>query len=463
MGKYFGTDGFRGEANVQLTAAHGYAIGRFLGWYFLTKQNEKPKIVVGKDPRRSSYMLEYAVMAGMTASGCDAYLLHVTTTPSVSYITRVDRFSAGVMISASHNPFYDNGIKLLSQNGEKMEEGILDLCEAYLDGNLSALGVTTPDLPLAKGEDIGQIIDYVSGRNRYIGYLISTAACSFRSLRVGLDCANGSAWMIARAVFEALGATVYLINAEPSGININQNAGSTHIDGLVELVKREKLDIGFAFDGDGDRCLAVSETGEVITGDHILYLFAKHFKKEGSLPHHTVVATIMSNMGLDIALKKEGIATVKTPVGDKFVGECMAKEGYALGGEQSGHIILSKYAKTGDGILTAVKLADCMLQKEQPISELYKGFFMYPQCLYSVRVKDKTAAMTDPDLLLAKEEAEQVLGEQGRLVLRPSGTEPVIRIMAEAKTYPLAQTAANLIRTALLPHSIVGTCRSVNE
>ena len=447
MSKYFGTDGFRGEANVDLTSMHAYRIGRFLGWYYKQgkRSDEHPRIVVGKDPRRSSYMLEYATMAGLSASGADAYLLHVTTTPSVSYITRVDDFDCGVMISASHNPFYDNGIKLLNYKGEKMDEKTIELCEAYLDGDLRALGIDAPDLPSATGEELGRIVDYVSGRNRYIGYLISTASRSFRDLRIGLDCANGSSWMIARAVFEALGARVTVINAQPDGININRDAGSTHIDGLRHLVRERHLDIGFAFDGDADRCLAVDENGDVVTGDHILYILGRMYHKKGTLPVDTVVATVMSNIGLFRALEREGMCYEQTPVGDKYVWECMAKNGYGLGGEESGHIIISKYATTGDGILTAIKLTDAMVDAGKPMSALSEGLVIYPQVLKNVRVRDKAAVLADPDVKAAAQAAEEMLKGDGRLLLRPSGTEPVVRVMAEASTDELCRKAVDSV------------------
>ena len=360
MGKYFGTDGFRGEANVNLTADHAFKVGRFLGWYYSELKARsgggEAKILIGKDTRRSSYMFEYALAAGITASGADAYLLHVTTTPSVAYITRMDEFDCGVMISASHNPFHDNGIKLLNRNGEKMEETTIDLVEAYLDGELEIFGVKLPEIPFAKKEKIGRTVDYVSGRNRYVGYLISLGMYSFKGVKVGLDCANGASWNIAKSVFEALGAKTYVINADPDGININENAGSTHIENLQKFVVDNELDVGFAYDGDADRCLCVDETGEVVTGDHILYLLGMYMKEQGQLDNNTVVTTVMSNFGLYKAFDKVGIDYAKTKVGDKYVYEYMAQNGCRLGGEQSGHIIISKYATTGDGILTSIKL-----------------------------------------------------------------------------------------------------------
>ena len=369
MGKYFGTDGFRGEANVNLTSEHAYKIGKFIGWYYGARKGRKARVVIGKDTRRSSYMFEYSIVAGLTSTGADAYMLHVTSTPSVAYVTRVDSFDCGVMISASHNPFYDNGIKLMNSRGEKMDEETTAAIEAYLDGNFEALGLDG-DLPLATGDQLGEIVDFVSGRNRYVGYLISLASHSYKNMRVGLDCANGSAWNIARTVFEALGAKTYVINAEPDGLNINRNAGSTHIDNLRRFVLENHLDVGFAYDGDADRCLAVDEKGDLIDGDKIIYVFGKQLKKEGRLTGNTVVTTIMSNIGLYKALDEEGIAYEKTNVGDRFVYENMAQNGYVVGGEQSGHIILSKYATTGDGILTSIELMEAMLDNKQTLSRL---------------------------------------------------------------------------------------------
>ena len=283
MGKYFGTDGFRGEANENLTADHAYKVGRFLGWYYgeLKRRNgdhTPARIIIGKDTRRSSYMFEYTLVGGLVASGADAYLLHVTTTPSVAYVARVDEFDCGIMISASHNPYFDNGIKLINGNGEKMDEETISLVEAYLDGSLEVFGQKWEEIPFAKKEKIGCTVDYVSGRNRYIGYLISLGVYSFRGVKVALDCANGSSWNIAKAVFDALGAKTYVINAQPDGTNINNNAGSTHIGGLQKYVVENGMDVGFAYDGDADRCLCVDEKGNVITGDHILYIYGKYMK-----------------------------------------------------------------------------------------------------------------------------------------------------------------------------------------
>ena len=380
MGKYFGTDGFRGEANVDLTVEHAFEVGRFIGWYF--GKEHKCKVVIGKDTRRSSYMFEYALVAGLTASGADAYLLHVTTTPSVSYVVRTEDFDCGIMISASHNPFYDNGIKLINDKGEKMQEYVIDEIEKYLDEDKK-------NLPYATKENIGCTVDYAAGRNRYLGYLMSLALCSFRNMRVGLDCANGSAWMIAKNVFDALGAKTYVINNEPDGTNINTNCGSTHIQGLQALVKEKHLDVGFAFDGDADRCLCVDENGDVVDGDAILYICGKYLKNKGELADNTVVTTVMSNFGLYKAFDAAGISYEKTAVGDKYVYECMSENGYRLGGEQSGHIIFSKYAATGDGLITAIKMMEVMVLGKQTLSQLRRGFVSYPQKLTNVRVMDK--------------------------------------------------------------------------
>ena len=436
MGKYFGTDGFRGEVNRDLTAEHAFRVGRFLGWYFgRGKQTvEPPRIVIGKDTRRSSYMLEYALVGGLTASGADAYLLHVTTTPSVAYVVRTDGFDCGIMISASHNPYYDNGIKLINGSGEKMEEAVIRLVEDYLDSDGA--------LPLATRERIGRTVDYVSGRNRYIGYLISLGMYSFKDLRVGLDCANGSAWNIAKAVFDALGAKTYIINAEPDGFNINEKAGSTHMEGLRRLVLEKGLDVGFAFDGDADRCLCVDEKGELITGDHILYLCGKYWKEKGQLIGNTVVTTVMSNFGLYKALDDLGICYAKTDVGDRYVYEYMTQNGCCLGGEQSGHIIFSRHASTGDGILTSLMVMECMLAKKKKLSQLREGFTFYPQVLKSIRVTDKAAAQKDPDVQRAVSAAADKLGDTGRILVRESGTEPVLRVMVEAESEEICREHA---------------------
>lgn len=424
MGKYFGTDGFRGEANVQLTVNHAFQVGRYVGWYY--GRDHKAKIVIGKDTRRSSYMFEYALVAGITASGADAYLLHVTTTPSVSYVVRTEDFDCGIMISASHNPFHDNGIKLLNGNGQKIEPEIEARIEAYLDGSIE-------ELPLATGEDIGRTVDYASGRNRYIGYLISIATRSFKGKRVGLDCANGSASAVAKSVFDALGAETYVINNEPNGLNINLNCGSTHIEGLQRFVRENHLDVGFAYDGDADRCLAVDENGEVVDGDRILYICGKYMKEQGILRNNKIVTTVMSNLGLYQALDREGIGYDKTAVGDKYVYENMSQTGNCLGGEQSGHIIFSKYATTGDGILTSLKIMEVMLEKKETLSKLASEVTILPQVLKNVRVKDKTAAQEDADVQKEAAAVEAELGNRGRLLLRPSGTEPLIRVMVEAE------------------------------
>ena len=437
MGKYFGTDGFRGEANVTLTADHAYKVGRFLGWYYNIKRPagaEPAKILIGKDTRRSSYMFEYTLAAGITASGADAYLLHVTTTPSVAYVTRMDEFDCGVMISASHNPFYDNGIKLLNGNGEKMDQETIDLVEAYIDGDLNVFGAHYEEIPFATREKIGRTVDYVSGRNRYIGYLISLGVFSFKGIKVGLDCANGSSWNIAKSVFDALGAKTYVINAEPDGTNINRNAGSTHIQVLQKFVVDNGLDVGFAYDGDADRCLCVDEKGNVVTGDHILYLLGCYMKERGQLDNNTVVTTVMSNFGLYKAFDKKGIEYAKTKVGDKYVYEYMVQNHCRVGGEQSGHIIISKYATTGDGILTSLKVMEVMLARKKKLSQLYEDLTIYPQVLKNVKVKSKPDAQNDPEVQKAVAAVAEALGDTGRILVRESGTEPVIRVMVEAAT-----------------------------
>ena len=428
MSKYFGTDGFRGKANCDLTVEHAYKIGRFIGHYY--GKDHKCRIVIGKDTRLSSYMFECALCAGITASGADAYTMHVTTTPSVAYIARTEEFDCGIMISASHNPFFDNGIKLINSQGEKMEVAVINEVEKYLDGEYG-------DIPYATGENIGRVIDHAAGRNRYIGYLVTLATHSYKGMKIGLDCANGSTWMIAKSIFDALGAETHVINNTPDGINVNTNCGSTHIEHLQEYVKAHKLDAGFAFDGDADRCLAVDENGDLVDGDKILYIYGCYLKEKGMLTNNTVVTTVMSNFGLYKAFDEVGIAYEKTAVGDKYVYENMRQNGHLIGGEQSGHIIFSKYATTGDGLLTAIKLMEVMLTKKQPLSVLAEPMKVYPQVLKNVRVTDKDSAMNDPDVQAAVDAVTESLGSQGRILLRKSGTEPVLRVMVEAPSKEL--------------------------
>ncbi len=440
MGKYFGTDGFRGEANVTLTVEHAFKVGRYLGWYY--SKEHKAKVVIGKDTRRSSYMFEYALVAGLTASGADVYLLHVTTTPSVSYVVRTEEFDLGIMISASHNPFYDNGIKVINSRGQKLEASVEELIERYIDGE-------NGEIPFALRENIGRTVDYAVGRNRYIGYLISLGMYSFRGMRVGLDCANGSTWNIAKSVFEALGATVYVINNEPDGFNINKNAGSTHIESLQQLVKDKRLDVGFAYDGDADRCLCVDENGDVINGDQILYIYGVYMKERGKLLTNTVVTTVMSNFGLYKAFDKAGIKYAKTPVGDKYVYEYMAKHGSRLGGEQSGHIIFSKYATTGDGILTSLKVMEVILAKKTTLSKLVQPVKIFPQVLLNVKVADKEKAENDKDVTDAVKKIEKKLKSGGRILVRSSGTEPLIRVMVEAENKQVCEEYAEEVASVL--------------
>ena len=433
MPKYFGTDGFRGEAGVFLTSEQAYRIGRFLGYHYSEGGRRKARIVIGKDTRRSSYMLEYSIVAGLTASGADAYMLHVTTTPSVSYVVASEGFDAGIMISASHNPYRDNGIKIVNGRGEKADDRLLSAIEAYLDGEYrTETGEST--LPYATGEHIGCIVDYAAGRNRYIGYLISLSLYSFKGFRIGLDCANGSAWMIAKNVFDALGAQTHVIHASPDGLNINRGAGSTHMEALAAFVRENRLDIGFAFDGDADRCLAVDENGEIANGDHILYILATQMKKKGELSNNTVVTTVMSNLGLYRALDRADIAYTQTQVGDRYVYECMQKNENCIGGEQSGHIILSKYATTGDGILTAIKVMEAVIAEKTPLGKLKEPIKMFPQALLNIPVTDKRRAVSNPRVQARLAEIERALGKEGRILLRESGTEPVVRVMVEADT-----------------------------
>ena len=436
MGKYFGTDGFRGEANKELTVEHAFKVGRYLGWYY--SQEHRATVVIGKDTRRSSYMFEDALSAGLTASGADVYLLHVTTTPSVSYVTRTEDFDCGIMISASHNKFYDNGIKLLNNRGEKIEAEVEAKLEAYIDGEIT-------EIPYAHREHIGRTVDYAVGRNRYIGHLISLATRSFKNMRVGLDCSNGSAFEIAKSVFDALGARTYVINNEPDGVNINKDCGSTHLEVLQKYVVDRDLDIGFAYDGDADRCLAVDENGNPVDGDLILYVCGKYMKEQGSLNGDTIVTTIMSNLGLYKACDKIGLKYEKTAVGDKYVYENMQQNGYSLGGEQSGHIIFSKYAATGDGILTSLMLMEVILEKKKGLGELTSEVKIYPQCLKNVRVLDKAEARENSAVQAVVAEVESLLGENGRILVRESGTEPVLRVMVEAQTDELSEDCVNRV------------------
>ncbi len=439
--KYFGTDGFRGEANRGLTSMQAYKVGRFLGWYYstsasgCTKAGYRPKIVIGKDTRRSSYMLEYSIVAGITASGADAYMLHVTTTPSVSYVTRQDEFDCGIMITASHNPFYDNGIKVINRYGEKLDDKTTAFIEAYIDGNMGALGIEGNDIPLATRDRIGCIVDYASGRNRYVAYLISLASHSYKNLKIGLDCANGASWMIARQVFGALGAQTVILGADPDGLNVNRDCGSTHIENLCKLVKEQHLDLGFAFDGDCDRCIAVDGNGNEVDGDKMLYILGKRLKTRGMLKNNTVVATVMSNSGFVASLEEAGMNCVQTAVGDRFVYECMQENDYGLGGEQSGHIILKKYATTGDGLLTAIMITEEICDTKSTLAELAEPVKLYPQVTKNIRVKDKNAATTDADVLQEVKEVEKLINGRGRVLLRQSGTEPVVRVMVESEEH----------------------------
>ena len=446
MGKYFGTDGFRGEANVNLTVNHAFKVGRFLGWYY--GRDHKAKIVIGKDTRRSSYMFEYALASGLVASGADAYLLHVTTTPSVSYVARTEGFDCGIMISASHNPFYDNGIKVINGMGYKLEAEVEEKIEAYLDGE-------TEELPLATKENIGRTVDFVAGRNRYIGYLISLATRSFKNMKIGLDCSNGSASAIAKSVFDALGARTFVINNEPNGTNINTNCGSTHIGVLQKFVKEKGLNVGFAYDGDADRCIAVDENGNIVDGDLILYVCGKYLKEEGKLNNNTIVTTVMSNLGLYKACDKAGIQYEKTAVGDKYVYENMMNNGHCLGGEQSGHIIFSKHAVTGDGILTSLMLMEVIMEKKQSLATLTSEVRIYPQLLKNVRVADKKTARENPEVVKAVNDVTEALGEEGRILVRESGTEPVIRVMVEAADDALCEKYVDQVINVMKEQNLV--------
>lgn len=431
MGKYFGTDGFRGEANVKLTVEHAYKVGRYLGWYY-KKENHRPQIVIGKDTRRSSYMFEYSLVAGLTASGADVSLLHVTTTPSVSYVVRTEGFDCGIMISASHNPFYDNGIKIINGQGQKMEAEVEAKIEQYIDGEIG-------EIPFAQKEEIGCATDFSAGRNRYIGYLISLPTRSFKNKKVGLDCSNGSASAIAKSVFDALGAKTYVIYNNPDGTNINRGCGSTHIEALQQFVKENQLDVGFAYDGDADRCLAVDENGNLVDGDLIMYICGKYMKENGKLHNDTIVTTVMSNLGLYKACDREGIKYEKTAVGDKYVYENMVQNGHSLGGEQSGHIIFSKHATTGDGILTSLKIMEVILEKKTTLAALASEVKIYPQLLQNLRVTDKDTILNHPTVIAAEKAVEEALGDNGRILVRASGTEPLLRVMVEAETQELCE------------------------
>lgn len=446
MGKYFGTDGFRGEANVNLTVEHAYKVGRYLGWYF--GKEHKAKIVIGKDTRRSSYMFEYSLAAGLTASGADAYLLHVTTTPSVSYVVRTEGFDCGIMISASHNPFYDNGIKIINSRGQKLEAAVEQEIEDYIDGRRA-------EIPFARREKIGRTVDFAAGRNRYIGHLISIPSRAYNDYRVGLDCSNGSASSIAKSVFDALGARTSVIHSEPNGLNINADCGSTHIEALQKFVAEQGLDVGFAYDGDADRCIAVDEKGQVVDGDRILYVCGKYLKEQGKLNRNTIVTTVMSNLGLYKACDREGIRYEQTAVGDKYVSENMMANGYSLGGEQSGHIIFSKHAMTGDGILTSLMLMEVLMEKKQPLSVLAGEVAIYPQLLKNVRVADKQAARENPRVQAAVQAAAEALGENGRILVRESGTEPVVRIMVEAEEDAICEKYVNQVAAVMEEEDLI--------
>ena len=450
MGKYFGTDGYRGEANVVLTADSAFRVGKFLGWYYQKKlkEGERCRIVIGKDTRRSSYMFEYSIAAGITAAGADAYLMHVTTTPSVSYIVRSEDFSCGVMISASHNPYYDNGIKVINENGEKLSDDVIAEIEDYLDGR-------TPEVPLATRDQIGRTVDFAAGRNRYIGYLISLATKSFKGMKVALDCSNGSASSCAKAVFDALGADTHVINNEPNGLNINLNCGSTHIESLQKYVVSEGCDLGFAYDGDADRCLAVDHEGNLVDGDQIMYVCGCYMKERGKLQDDTVVTTVMSNFGLYKALEAAGIRYEKTQVGDRFVYENMSEHDYSLGGEQSGHIIFLRNATTGDGILTSIKVMETVLGKKKSLKELCEGFTVYPQVLKNVRVQDKEAAQKHPAVLAAAERVAERLGDNGRILLRASGTEPLVRVMVEAESNEVCESCVDEVIDVMQQQGLV--------
>lgn len=454
--KYFGTDGFRGEANIGLNSVQAYKVGRFLGWYYsklLSKKGKtgiRPRVIIGKDTRRSSYMLEYSIAAGLSASGADVYMLHVTTTPSISYITRLEGFDCGIMITASHNPYYDNGIKVINQYGEKLDDETTSLIEAYLDGDMNRIGLNEGDIPFAVKDRIGCIVDYFAGRNRYIAYLISLASHSYKNFRIGLDCANGSSWMIAKAVFSALGAQVETTGVDPNGLNINENCGSTHIENLQKLVREKHLDFGFAFDGDCDRCFAVDEYGEEINGDKILYILAKRLKNRNMLNKNTVVSTIMSNTALVQSLEKLGIKSVQTTVGDRFVYECMQSNDYSLGGEESGHIILKKYATTGDGLLSAIMLTEEICDTKLPLSKLHEDIKLFPQHLINVKVRDKKAVLNDAGVKLAVKEVEELIANNGKVLLRASGTEPVVRIMIEYSDLNLCKEYAEKIKSVVV-------------
>ena len=459
--KYFGTDGFRGEANISLNSLQAYKVGRFVGWYYSKLLRDKgkigvrPKVVIGKDTRRSSYMLEYSIAAGLSASGADVYMLHVTTTPSISYITRLDEFDCGIMITASHNPYYDNGIKIINQYGEKLDNETTSLIEAYLDGDIKRIGLLEGDIPFAVKDKIGSIVDYFSGRNRYIAYLISLASHSYKNFKIGLDCANGSSWMIAKSVFSALGAQVETSGVEPNGLNINENCGSTHIENLQKLVREKHLDFGFAFDGDCDRCFAVDEKGQVVNGDKILYILAKRLKNRGMLNKNTVVSTIMSNTALIQSLEKLGIKSVQTTVGDRFVYESMQKNNYSLGGEDSGHIILKKYATTGDGLLTAIMLTEELCDTKLPLSKLHEDMELYPQYLLNVKVENKKEILNDEMVKLAVKEVQQLISNNGKVLLRASGTEPVVRIMIEYNDINLCKQYAEKIKSVMVSRDYI--------
>lgn len=439
--KYFGTDGFRGRANEGLNVEQAFKIGRYIGYHYGLEQGRKARIVIGKDTRRSSYMFEAALISGLVASGADVYMLHVIPTPGVCYEVCDGNFDCGIMITASHNPFCDNGIKLVNREGFKMDESVLERVEAYIDSEF--------EVPLATGNEIGCTVDYMQGRNRYIAHLIASANFSLQGVKVGLDCANGAASSVAKPVFDALGADVRVINNAPDGFNINVDCGSTHIERLQRLVVEQGLDVGFAYDGDADRCLAVDERGHVVDGDLILYVCGKYLNKHGRLAGGTVVPTVMSNFGFLKALDIAQLNYETTAVGDKNVFACMRENGYSLGGEQSGHIIFGDIEKTGDGIMTSLRIMEVIRAERETLSELVRPVKLFPQRLINVTVADKDAALEAASVAEAIAAAEAELQGNGRILVRPSGTEPLIRVMVEAETEQVADRLASEVAEAV--------------
>ncbi|KOO40394.1 phosphoglucosamine mutase [Priestia koreensis] len=424
MGKYFGTDGVRGIANSELTPELAFKVGRY-GGYVLTKDADRPKVLIGRDTRVSGHMLEGALVAGLLSTGAEVMRLGVISTPGVSYLTKVMDAQAGVMISASHNPVQDNGIKFFGPDGFKLSDDQELEIEALLDAE-------TDTLPRPVGKDLGQVNDYFEGGQKYLQFLKQTVDEDFSGIHVALDCAHGATSSLAAHLFADLEADISTMGASPNGLNINDGVGSTHPETLAAFLKEKGADVGLAFDGDGDRLIAVDENGEIVDGDQIMFICAKYLSENGRLKHNTIVSTVMSNLGFYKAIEKNKIDSAQTAVGDRYVVEEMKAKGYNLGGEQSGHIIFLDYNTTGDGMLTAIQLVNIMKVTKKSLSELAKEMQKYPQLLINVKVTDKHHVTENEKVKAVIEEVEAEMAGNGRVLVRPSGTEPLVRVMVEA-------------------------------